>query len=189
MVSNSEERSATFYLSRRCLKGPAIKWFVVGGSERTDILDTGYVTKGPGGGGTKLMICANCNTPNEAENVFCVNCGNAVTASAGASITSHPFSQSYVSSDSTETSVVNLLSRADAVLHPNPPYSRENKIKKTNPVIWIGVGLVAIVGLIAAGAFFPTRRPAAVKFSRTPWYVHASCSKDKNDEISLGLQK
>ncbi len=133
------------------------------------------------------MICTNCNTPNEADNVFCVNCGNAVTARPGASMPTIPLSQSYVSSDSTETSVVNFGQAPGPMpsYTPNPPYLGENKAKKTNPVVWIGVGLVAVIGLIAVGAlFFLSAAGGGEVFPEHLGMFVQSATKDRNDEIS-----
>jgi hypothetical protein len=114
------------------------------------------------------MICGNCNTVNDAENVFCVNCGNAVAgnvSNAGAGNAQGPTTTpdgqvqplyGYPLSNSTETAVVNV-NQMHAPGPPQPvsgmPYTGETAIKKTNPMIWGIGGLVAVIGLIAVGYF------------------------------------
>ncbi len=137
------------------------------------------------------MICVNCNTPNESDNVFCVNCGNAVTGGSqtpAVEYHANASSHGHAIADSTETAVVNLAQpyQPTPQFPPASSYSGENKIKNTAPMVWVAVGLVAALGLIAVGAFFIVPQlngKGEMLPDRLGMFVQ-SATKDRNDEIS-----
>jgi hypothetical protein len=119
------------------------------------------------------MICSNCNTINENDNTFCVNCGAATTAQSIPGInspTSAPtvqFSgQNYQPSHSIETSVVPLSQQSAAAIPHFSPLAPDAGFaqKRTNDkkFIWIGLPVVLILLLGGAAAlYFASRQTTA----------------------------
>lgn len=112
------------------------------------------------------MICPNCNTLNEAGNVFCVNCGNTIAAS-----------------DSAETKVVDM-GRSAPFSPPFTPSAGVRQTKNTNPAVWIAGGVIGVLA-IAGVAFFLLRSPAGAA-EQLPDHLGLfvqSREKDRNEEI------
>ena len=102
------------------------------------------------------MICPNCNTVNDSENVFCVNCGAGVSSEMNIAnplnTPNKPGFNPTPTSQSTETAVVPMgQGYAPAPsFNPTPGYSAEypaqSKNKKT---IWFVLGALGVVVIAA----------------------------------------
>jgi hypothetical protein len=115
------------------------------------------------------MICSNCNTINESDNVFCVNCGAAVapqTASGTISPTESPtvrFSgQNYQPSHSIETAVVALHQQPSASI-PNfnpvlPDTGFAGQQTNNKKFILLGFAAVLVLLLIGGAVYFAGRQ-------------------------------
>ncbi len=97
------------------------------------------------------MICSNCNFRNDAETVFCVNCGKPIAVGTQSTVPTENFQGGFAPQDSTVTAVVNA--GPPMVNYATQPASIGYPAKKTNPVIWIGIGGLLLVALIAAVLF------------------------------------
>lgn len=104
------------------------------------------------------MNCPNCNTPNDNENVFCVNCGTVVSPNSAANIP--PPTQQYQnlphqnfqSLPSVETAYIQ-----QPKFNPSMPYTGEQTVKKSSKkFVWIGliVALFLLAGVVAGAIYF-----------------------------------
>lgn len=81
------------------------------------------------------MICANCNTPNNNDDLFCFECGT-------------PFSRS----DSQETKVINTPGGYN--FNPTPSYATPPPVAaKSKTALWAVLAVIAVAA-IGAGAYF-----------------------------------
>ena len=139
------------------------------------------------------MICTNCNTLNGTDSVFCVNCGNAVTADTASSMPTVAYqgigqtpSQGYTPAESTETKVVNFGQPQHFAppFAPSVPYTGEHTTKRINPLVWVAGGLFALLALVTVGIYFIGSRGSGGEV--LPVYLGMfaqSNEKDKVDEI------
>lgn len=159
------------------------------------------------------MICPNCQTINENENVFCINCGTTVsqaetiigdtkapTMSFQNSFPQTPVSQSqtppptqiYNTSNSVETSVVPLNQYNNAASMHNfapiiAPFPVAQPPADNSKKMFIWAGLI-FVGLMFAGlgGFFLLTRQSSFKAESLPEHLGMfvqSNNKDRVDEI------
>jgi len=105
------------------------------------------------------MLCINCNTVNDNENVFCVNCGGAVSLGVSSPNTLNTVNQAGfgipAANQSTETAVIPVGQVYPSIpqFNPTPGYSAEHPIQsKSQKTIWFALGAIGLLGL-AAGAY------------------------------------
>lgn len=148
------------------------------------------------------MICSNCNTVNDDENVFCVNCGGGinsgtasnvfqskgqipVTAVYNDSLASPAYGNSPSNSIETEVFQTNPHQRSKTNFSPAPIGTGEYATKRSNrTALWVGLGIVAIVAL-AAGGFYVLNKPV-ISTETLPDHLGLfvqSKEKDRLDEI------
>lgn len=138
------------------------------------------------------MICASCNTANDAENVFCINCGNAVAGTLSGSptvpIVEHPRIEQSVpahASNSTETAVVNYVSQQKAASHPifNTPTSLQGPPRINRSAYWIIGGLCFLLILVVVVfVALPKFSDAEVLPTHLGMFVQSD-AKDRVDEV------
>jgi hypothetical protein len=119
------------------------------------------------------MICSNCKTFNDDENVFCVKCGWGINSGAASNdftsgkvpvtaVYNDPQTQSsgrYEGSpaNSIETELVHTSPhhRSRTTFNPAPNRTGEHTSRLSNrSLLWFGLGLVAAIALAAGGFFF-----------------------------------
>lgn len=124
------------------------------------------------------MNCPNCNTVNDSENVFCVNCGGGINAGTASNdftsgqipvtaVYNDPQTQAAGGYDSspansieTEVFQTNPHHRSRTNFNPAPTRTGEHTSRRSNrSLLWIGLGLVAAIAL-AAGGFFVLSKPS-----------------------------
>lgn len=104
------------------------------------------------------MNCPNCNTANDNENVFCVNCGTTISSNSAANIPpptqqyqSLP-NQNYDTSPSVETAYI-PQPKFNPVI---PPLAEQSVKKSSKKLIWISLILVLFLfaGGVAGAIYF-----------------------------------
>ena len=104
------------------------------------------------------MNCPNCNTLNDNENVFCVNCGTTISLNAATNIPPPTEqyqglpNQQFDTSPSIETAYIPQPNFNPAIHYPS-----EQTVKKSSKkFVWIGliVGLFLLAGGIAGAIYF-----------------------------------
>lgn len=135
------------------------------------------------------MICTNCNTVNGGDDVFCVNCGNAISGVSPSALPTVPYPRigQPTPGDSDQTAVVDVGQHRlyAPQFTPSSPYSGVHQTKKSNPLIWIAGGLVVVLGLVAGGVFILGSRlggSTEVLPDHLGMFVQSS-DKTRNDEI------
>ncbi len=150
------------------------------------------------------MICPNCKTINENENVFCVNCGAAVTSAPNTisgiylnaenqpptiqfAVSQQLSNQNFQPANSIETAVVPLNQMPSVMANygqPMPSAADYQPKKSSLKFIWIG--LVAVVALIAAGGgiYFISQQKLTTETLPDHLGIFVqSREKDKIDEV------
>lgn len=143
------------------------------------------------------MNCPNCNTINDNEYVFCVNCGTAVTQTISGqanvlpdtqAFNSQQFSsQNYDPSQSTETKVVplNPFQPSMSGFNPSIPHTGGHQTAKSGKIfVWIGTAVFLILLAAGGGIYFLSRQN--VKAETLPAHLGIfiqNKEKDRVDEI------
>lgn len=141
------------------------------------------------------MNCPNCNTLNDNDNVFCVNCGATITKSISGQENIPPtvqmpftdnFPPNYNAANSVETSVLPVNQFQPSVSNYNPiPYTGGHQTAKNGKIfVWIGAAVIFIL-LAAGGGIYYLTRPK-VKAETLPEHLGMFVqNKEKNrvDEI------
>lgn len=138
------------------------------------------------------MKCASCNTANDAENVFCINCGNAVAGTLSGSptvpIVGHPRIEQFEpapASNSTETAVVNYGSQQKAASQPifNTPAALQAPPRINRSAYWI-IGCLCFLLILVVIVFvaLPKFSDAEVLPTHLGMFVQSD-AKDRVDEV------
>lgn len=142
------------------------------------------------------MNCPNCNTLNDNDNVFCVNCGATVAKSISGQenippTVQMPFTGSYPPNhniaNSVETSVlpVNQFQPSMSNYNPSIPYTGGHQTAKSGKM-FVGIGAAVVFILLAAGGgIYYLTRPD-VKAETLPEHLGMfvqNKEKDRVDEI------
>ena len=112
------------------------------------------------------MVCFNCKVENQDDHTFCINCGEVITKSGSSQVnTPNDYNtsplgtgqQNYGTSDSVETSVIDVNQNQQSVPNFNPPMPNSgaypSPAKKQNWLLLIGIPLILLL-VIGGGAMF-----------------------------------
>lgn len=148
------------------------------------------------------MICSNCNTVNDDENVFCVNCGGGVnsgtlsnvfqsqgqipvTAVYNDSQASPGYENTPANSIETEVFQTNPHQRSRTNFSPAPLGTGEYATKRSNrTALGVGLGILAIIALASGGIYFLNRPgvPSEMLPDHLGLFVQSK-ERDRLDEI------
>jgi hypothetical protein len=144
--------------------------------------------------GGKNMICPNCQVTNEADNVFCVNCGTTVSQALNLSPNSIPptqifqnaaRAQHYNTSNSIETAVLPVNPHNPSIPNfaPSAAYTGDRKTARSkNIVLLVGSFLVVFLLIGLGGLYFLTKNPTSAEI--LPEHLGMFVQSREKDKVS-----